>query len=331
MRNSSPITDSGLRIFCLLFIVCFAAKLSAQSIEYKTQNNLHDLAPVKISLAVMSMETFLFPITFGGRVEGQILDKLHYQANYRQGVVRNFFIPKDEVLTTQKESKGLYIDASAELVFRDKTKPGRVKVITDNTYNSLYSTQSYFIADCDARRYWALSGGISEYARPKYYSRDSSEYIISDGQNLLPPEGKSYHSNISTTSIFAGLTFRKIRKSVVNSGGYNYRRYYAKRFYIQLVSGISTAGDIILNDKSFKIDNIKQDPLGYKIGWQWDEMGVVTGFEFGKQPGITMNIPSSQEAATDLLLNNPFLNYAKLTFHFDLWNSDKNYHQKNKK
>ncbi len=331
MRNASQISDSALRIFCLLSIVCFGAKLSAQSIEYKTQNNLHDLAPVKISLAVLSMETFLYPITFGGRVEGQILDKLHYQANYRQGVIRNFMIPSDNVLTTQKESKGLYIDGSVELVFRDKTKTGKVKVITDNYNDGLYSSQKYFMAGCDVRRYWALSGGISQYARPKYVNSDSSEYIISGGNIFLPAKDKFYHSNISTTSIFAGLTFRKIRKSVVNSGGYNYRRFYAKRFYIQLVSGLTSVGKFTYNDQSYKIDNIKQDPLGYKIGWQWDEVGVVTGFEFGKQPGITMNIPKGSEDISNIFINNPFLNYMKLTFHFDLWNTDKNYHQKNKK
>jgi hypothetical protein len=86
--------------------------------------------------------------------------------------------------------------------------------------------------------------------------------------------------------------------------------------------------DIIYNSKTYVIDNAKKMPVGYRVGWQWDQMGVVTGFEFGKMPGVYLDVPAKKDDLSTIFSNNAFLNFFRVTFHYNIYNADRNYHMK---
>lgn len=309
----------------LIFGSLYYLPLKAQ-MQYTTQNYVNTLSPVKVSVALLAFENFLLPITAGIMVEGHLKNKLFYNVQFRQGYIRNFFLDKTRLLTTQKESKGTFFEAGMDWVFTEKIKPGKVKVITSYFNDGHHSTQTFFRAECDVRKYWALSGGTVLYNRTKYLNSDSLEYIISGSQNLKPDKDKNMHFNQNTFGLYAGIAHRKIKKAIVSYNGFNARVFYATRFYAHVLIGTTKANDVIYNNVTYKIDNVKQHPLGYRLGWQWDEMGVVTGFEFGKMPHALLATPNPQGIN---LLNNPFLNYAKLTFQFNIFNGDKKYFKEN--
>ncbi|MDQ6610517.1 MAG: hypothetical protein M3Y85_11930 [Bacteroidota bacterium] len=309
-------------------MLCHASAMA--QFEYKTQNYTHNLSPVKVSFSFLNMENFITPITAGILVEGQLNDKLFYNVQLRQGYVRNFLVSSGALLTTQKESKGTVFEAGIDWPFADVIKQGKVKVATSSSFDGSYVRERYFNAVCDVRSYWAVSGGVMEYTRPKYMNSDSAEYIISGSKNIKATGENFTHFNQTTFGAYGGIAHRKIRKAIVVSNGVSYRRFYSTKFYAQLLIGGTTVGDIIYNKQTYKIDNAKQMPIGYRLGWQWDQMGVVTGFEFGKMPGVNLDTPVKKDALSKIFVNNPFLNYARVTFHFNLWNSDKNYFSQKK-
>jgi len=296
--------------------------------EYTTTNYTHELSPLKVSLTVIGIEDILTPITSGLLVEGQLKDRFFYNVQLRQGYLRNFMIPKSNLVTTQKESRGTVFEAGMDWPFSDKIIPGKVKVTTDVSYDGNYLSEKYFKADCEVRRTWALSGGLLYYKRPEYVNSDSSFYIISGSEDIKAPKDHYTSFNQSTLGIYTGIVKRKIKKAVVNSYGRNYRVYYAKKFYAQALFGRTAVDDIIYNNLSYKIDNARQMPLGYRIGWQWDENGVVTGFEFGKMPGVELNTPVKQSELNKIFSHNPFFNYLRVTFAFTLFNGDSRYGMK---
>ncbi len=319
---------SVIQLFCFLLILFFNIEpLFSQTIDYKTENKTHDLSPLKISISFLNIEQILTPITAGILVEGQLKDKLFYNAQFRQAYIRNFTISKDKLLTTQKESNGTVFEAGADLVFRNKTKKGKLRVVTSSNGTS----ESFFMADAEVRKYWALSGGVFEYTRPKYVNSDSSEYIISNNQDLKAPKDHFLHFNQNTFGIYAGLVHRKIKKAAIVSDGTRYRKFYSTKFYMHVMIGATKVGDIIYTNNNYKVDNAKQMPIGYRLGWQWDQMGVVTGFEFGKMPGVRLDTPVEKSEIDKIFKSNPYLNYVRLTFHFNVFGGDKNYHLKSAK
>jgi len=313
-----------------LLLISTTLLLSVRAIaqrEYTTTNYTHELSPLKVSLTVIGIEDVLTPITAGLLVEGQLKDKIFYNVQFRQGYLRNFMISKSNLITTQKESKGTVFEAGIDLPFSDKIKPGKVKVTTSLglSYDGNYLLEKYFKADCDVRKYWAFNGGILYYNRPEYINSDSAFYIISGNENIKAPKDQFTHFNQSTFGFYAGIVNRKIKKALVKNGGVSYGVYYSTKFYAQALIGNTSIGDIVFNNQPYRIDNSVQMPLGYRIGWQWDQNGVVTGFEFGKMPGVKLETPVERSQLSKIFAHNPFLNYLRVTFHFTLFNGDKRY------
>lgn len=166
------------------------------------------------------------------------------------------------------------------------------------------------------------------YKRPEYVNSDSSFYIISEGEEIKAPKDFYTSFNQSTGGIYAGIVKRKIRKVVVTRPGLYNRLYFAKKFYAQALIGRTSVNDIIYNNQTRTVDNIRQMPIGYRIGWQWDENGVVTGFEFGKMPEVELETPVEQSSLNKIFSHNPFLNYMRVTFTFTLFNGDSRYGMK---
>ncbi|MDB5119601.1 MAG: hypothetical protein JWN56_819 [Sphingobacteriales bacterium] len=321
LKNIKPI---ALVILC---ISAYCSVLKAQ-VEYKTKNYTHELAPLKVSVSFLNMEDILTPITAGILVEGQLKDKLFYNVQIRKGYLRNFNIQAKDLLTTKNENKGTVFEADIDFPFSDITKSGKVKVITSTTFDGTYLGEKYFKANAEIRSYWALSGGVTNYSRPKYLKSDDSEYFGSVVQASTDTESKFIPFNIVTSGLYAGIVHRKIRKAIVTTNGTSYRRFYSKKFFAQFLVGSTSVKDFVYNDQTYKIANAKQVPFGYRLGWQWDNMGVVTGFEFGKLPGVTYETNVEKDELSKIFINNPFLNYARFTFHFNVFNADKNYHMK---
>ena len=323
LKSIKPIT------IVVLYFVTNCYEIRAQ-VNYKTENYTHDLAPLKVSVSFLNMEDILTPITAGVLIEGQLKDKLFYNVQFRKGYLKDFSIPARDLLTTSNEGKGSVFEAGIDFPFYDATKTGKIKVTTSTTFDGTYLGEKYFKANAEIRNYWALSTGVTNYSRPKYLKTDDSEYLGAQVQSNTGNQSKFIPFDIVTSGFYAGIVRRKIRKAIVTTNGTRYRRFYSKKFYAQFLMGSTKVKDFAYNDQTFKIVNAKQAPFGYRLGWQWDEMGVVTGFEFGKMPGVSYESSTEKTELSKIFINNPFLNYARFTFHFNVFNADKNYHMNGK-
>lgn len=303
---------------------------NAQTVDYTTENFTQDLAPLKISISPLSFENFIYPITAGVMAEGYLKKKIFYNVQFRLGYLRNFMFDQEKLITKQKESKGSFFEAGIDLPFYNKVKTSKMKVVTNTTNYGNMKQESYFKAVCDKRIFWSLNAGIMQYGRPRYNNSETANQLMDDGVLIEPGDGNFTHYNQNTFAAFAGISRRRVKKAIVNSGGYNYRRFYSSKFYVHVLMGATSVGDVVINEKVLNITNTKQSPLGYRIGWQWDQMGVVTGFEFGKMPEIRLETSIVESDVMQALGKNPF-NFVRFTFHFVIFNNDKNYKLKTKK
>jgi hypothetical protein len=306
----------------ILFIVCnwFISPAIAQYDQnYTIENKTDQISPFKISIAPFNFEQFFVPLTSGISFEGHIKNKVFYDIQYRMGFMRNFMVTEGEMATSQEESFGRLAEAGFYLVIRDKIKKGKLKIV----YSSSYGADNYFNAACDYRKMWGLTFGAMLYNRATYISRDSSEYVISGTNHIMAPDEKFIHFNQTTQAFYAGIVRRKLKKAVINSHGKNYKRYLSNKFYLHGLFGNTVADDIIFNNISYKIDNATQIPMGYRIGWQWDQKRTEVCFEFGKMPGVYLKTPYEKKDPDLYIKDNPYLNYARLVVSFNIINGDR--------
>lgn len=313
MRNFYP-------IFIIILLV-----FSFTGVHSQSEDKTHDLSPFKISVSIYNFERLFVPMTAGVMVEGVLKDKLYYNVQVRKGYVRNFFIPFSDILTKQRESKGFVFEGGAEYYFSEKMKSGKVRITTGGGYN--YT--EYFNEYVDKRVLWGLGAGVHEYSFARYFGNDPAEFPISNGVKMMPPDGKFYHTNQSTSGIYVGITHRKTKKGKVANGGYNYFYHYSTRFYIQGLFGLTASGPMLIDGKSYTVENMKQSSVGYRVGWQWDQMSAVTNFEFGKWPYAFAKTEVARTGKSPV--NSPYFNFVRLTFHFNVFQGDKTYHLKRKK
>ncbi|GAA4460317.1 hypothetical protein GCM10023093_02740 [Nemorincola caseinilytica] len=307
---------------------CYAA--TAQMVDYKTDDQTKKLAPVKVGLTLAFASGN--QIGAGGIVQGCLMNKLFYGVEYRKVLVRGFsnagVAATGDLQTTQTEKSGRYMEAGAEWAIRDKMDQGKMRIVTSSNMTS----ERYFHATCDLRKLITVGGGFFSYGHNYYMERDSAHYFTSGTQKLQPAQDKIFHSYISTAGFFGGVSFRKIKKAAVSSGGYRYRNFKATSWSFQVLSGPSKMQDITVGGVTYPINNANSAPLGYRVIWRADRGPSSTCVELGKMPHIAF----SNDNLPDLSLFGPegissFVNHFRLSFNFILYGNDRKYGLKQKK
>lgn len=310
--------------------------VNAQMVNYKTDNKTRKLAPVKVGL------TLAFAtgnqIMAGGIVQGNLAGKLFYHGEYRNSLVRGFsssgYAGSSDLVTTQNELKGGYWEAGAEWALIDKVHEGDAtfKVVTGT---SGFGTQQYehsFRAICDKRTLITVGGGLFGLTHNYYLDDDTAHYFMSGVTKLKSPADKAMHTAITTTGVFAGVSFRKIKKAAISSGGYRYRKLRATSWSFQAMTGTSRAQDLVIGGTTYPISGTSQAALGYRILWRAERGPTSTCVEFGKMPHLKFDNNNNP----DLSLFGPegistFANYFRLSFNFILYGNDVRYGLKQKK
>ena len=130
-----------MRTPLILLISLFFSEFNFLVAQNSVTNKTHELSPLKVSFCLLGMENFLTPITTGAMVEGQVKDKIFYNAQARFGILRNFLIKSEKVVSNQKESKGRLLELGTDFVFSDKIRQGKMRIVTSSTSYNLGSTQ----------------------------------------------------------------------------------------------------------------------------------------------------------------------------------------------
>jgi hypothetical protein len=304
-----------------ILLVAFAcSKANAQTITYTVDNYTDKLSPIKPSLTLMTLEG-LIP-QYGFTIEGAIGKRLGYNTVFRRDYVRNFFTSEDEIGNIDVERKSNYFEAGIDFFLTNKIKEGSspLKIVTSSSSYGSYSYTRYFTAYVDKRTQFGLHGGVYYFNKGIYTKQttDDNYFTFTAKNTTTLPDDRNYIVNTNNTAVFAGLIFKKVRKATVHSDGWKYYRHYGRRIYLDALIGGASLKDVVANGETYKVEAVNSSPIGYRIGFEWDQMGVVTGFEFGMRPGPQTGII-------------PGFNYFNLNFSFNIFNGDKRYAMRNKK
>jgi len=318
------------QLIALSLVALSIQNAHAQMINYKADNKTNMLSPVKIGAAISFASGN--QMLAGGFVNGCLVNKLFYNAEYRVGLVRGFsnagIAAQEDLLTTQPETKGHYMELGAEWAVRDKLGQGRMRIVTGS--NAAF--EHFFFANCDMRKLITVGGGVFSIGRAYYLGNDSGQYFTSGAAILQPSTNKIFHANIATMGAFGGISFRKIRKAAISSGGYRYRAAKITSWSFQALMGSSKMQDIVIGTNTYAINNAKSSPLGYRIIWRAERGITSTTAEIGMMPHITFdnaNNPDMSMFGTQGI-SSP-INYFKLGFNIILFGNERAYALKQKK
>lgn len=300
----------------IIFISAFlmlGGTLQAQEVTYKAENFNNTLSPFKVSLSAMFYRSILQP-AFGGTVEGVIANRVAYHGTFLYSPWNNFAIQHEHMNDAgDKFKKEKYFEAGADLFLFSWTKEGKGKFKVTTSNDGV--TERYFIARTDIRKTFAVRGGVVNYNLVRYYNYEDLTGTVGG------KEGEMAFRNFTMIGGYAGVAFRKIKKARITSGGWIYYKNHQRIFYMDVMTAGGVGNAINYQNTEYKPDS-KIDALGYRMGFQWDQQGTITTWEFGKQPSPTSpkDLPMAK-----------YYNYMTLGFSFTLFGGDKRYGMKEKK
>lgn len=286
---------------------------NAQTVSYNVNNLTEKLSPFKLSACVGGDN--LIP-QYGGMLEGVIANRFYYDVIYRRDMIRNYFIPKGDLRTTNPEVKTNYFEGGLEIFLKRKVHYDgtQLKIVTSQQqYDDVIST-NYFMANADERYIVSLRGGAYYYNR-NYYVRDKNKRYLVSGADTLDPSGSDvYHANTVDAGLYAGIAWRSVIKAKVNAYSYYWLRFSSIKYYADFMYG-KTATDIVsLNNITYDPENTPKSPWGWRIGIKSEQQGSATTLEFGMRPTTYSKYK--------------YCNYFMLSFAFNLLGNDKNYRLK---
>jgi hypothetical protein len=278
---------------------------NAQKISYTTYfNDPTKLSKQKIYLDILSLEN----IALGAGIHGyyQPIKNITFNGLFRY-TYYDFLTKLAEKDSKNPINSPFTGEAGVQLNFANyvKKKERKVGILVEGGMTS----KTYIKVPAKKARSFGLRGGVTMYRTPVKSSTDHP--FISNGVKM--DSSKSFYSNATSTCIYFGYTGRKVRKIGVDADGYGKRRTYLSRvFFADVITGATLLSDVEYNNQTFKIKDTKKNPLGYRLGWEWDENGTVTRVEMGSRPGLK---------TTGVL--SYFPNYMMVSFGFAIYGGEK--------
>lgn len=303
-----------------ILIVAFACPTAnAQTVTYTVDNHTDKLSPFKPSLTLLALDAI--KPQFGFTIEGAIGKHLGYNTAFRHDYYKKLFTPKDNLVNPDDIRANNYFEASVDFFLTNKVKEGSspLKVVTSSSNYGSYSYTRYFTAYVDKRTQFGLHGGVYYFNKSVFaQNSDNGDFTLTDNNGTEAPKTSAYTINSNNSAFFAGLVFKKVRKAAIHSDGWVYYRHMGSRIYLDALVGGATYRDVVANNTTYTAKAVNSSPIGYRVGFEWDQMGVVTGFEFGMRPGPQLTAI-------------PGFNYFNLNFSYNLFNGDKRYGMGRKK
>jgi hypothetical protein len=305
-----------LRVFAL-FISIWG---NAQTVTYSVDNYTEELSPFKPSLTLLGLEAI--KPQFGFTIEGAIGKRLGYNTAFRHDYFKNLFTPKSNLANPDDKRAGNYFEASVDFFLTNKIKEGSspLRIVTSSSTYGNYSYTRYFTAYVDKRTQFGLHAGVYYFNRSVFTgtTEDPVLELTDIKTGIEAPNTTNYTVNTNNPALFAGLVFKKVRKATIHSDGWKYYRHMGRRIYMDALFGATSYKDVVANGNTYEVSAVKSSPIGYRLGFEWDQMGVVTGFELGYRPGVNYTAI-------------PGFNYWNLNFSYNLFNGDKRYAMRNKR
>lgn len=292
---------------------------NAQTVTYSVDNYTQKLSPFKPSITLLGLESIV--PQFGLTIEGAVGKRLGYNTVYRRNYLKNLFTPNDNLANPDAKETGNYFEAGLDLFLTDRVKKGssELRVVTSSATYGNYTYTRSFRAYVDKRTQFGLHGGIYYFNRSLFTgtTEDPVLELTDTKTGTKAPTTTNYTINSNNPALFAGLVFKKVRKATIHSGGWKYYRHMARRIYMDVLLGQTSYKNVTINTTTYEVKAIQSSPVGYRLGFEWDQMGVVTGLELGYRPGVNLTAM-------------PGFNYFQLNFSFNLLNGDKQYAMRNK-
>ncbi len=294
-------------ILQMLFTIPSVA-LFSQTAEYKTTNFTDKLSPLKVSITALSLDNIKPQV--GLLVQGA-KGKLGYEVFYRQDIAKKLFTPKDNVVNPENLKSMKYLEGGIDYFFVDKLKKDESDVRIEAGFTT--TVYRYFDAVCDKRKQFGIHAGLLHYNQTAGASNASDgtyEFVTTSG--AAPSAGQIYFFRSNSNALVAGLVFKKIRKASVSYNGYKNFRHFSRRIFLDALIGGTSYESIQAANGVYTVKTKQPSPIGYRIGFEWDQMGVVTRFEIGQRP-------------KRFALGLPGYNYFNLSFSFNVFHGDKTY------
>lgn len=258
--------------------ILLVSTVYAQKVNYSyVFNDPLKLDPLKVYLDVGAIDGF---IGAGLHSNYYVTKDLRVEAIARYGYL--YFGSKEDGRANSSEiSAPFYVEAGGQYYLTEKLKKKEKKYAV--TVSSFGNTTTSLPLKAKVGMARGVRGGVFFYKNVAAANSDNP-FKTTEG-DLSDPE-KSMFTNYTSTGLYAGYARRKTKKVKVDIDMYGTRRnFMCNTFFVDFMTGTTSLKDVVYQGTTYDVNESSKAALGYRLGWEWEELVSSVRLEMGLRPG----------------------------------------------
>lgn len=263
----------------LILPLLLASTAYAQKVNYTMVFN----DPLKLDPFKLYLDALAFDAAIGAGIHANyyLTPKMRLEAIGRYGYLYGGKKEENRANTGDLPAP-FYAEAGGQFYLTEKLKKKDKKyAVTVSQSGSSKTTLPLRVKVGMAR---GVRGGLFLYRNNAVGATDNP-FETKNGP-ISDPE-KSLFTPFTSTGIYAGYARRKTKKVKVDISSYGTRRgYLCSTFFVDFMTGTTGFKDVVYQGVTYDVNESPKAPLGYRIGWEIEELGTNVRLEAGLRPGF---------------------------------------------
>lgn len=242
----------------------------------------------KLHLDILGMDWSMgnFPLHAGLQVNIHPHPRINIEALYRGSYYDFRFMEarkNEDKLSDNRLLPFMYAEALFEGHVVDKQKRRNLKFNLTQISGYYWQYTEYAYIPINYRRFFSLRAGANYYIMPVEGTSDVPLQV--EGNTTTYQD--DYYTMATGMAVFGGISWGRKAKTAVKIRDYGTRRVVQQnQFMVDVMYGIPNIANLEIGGAEYALQMAKPRSLGWRIGWQWNNMNMHQRFEFGQRPGI---------------------------------------------
>ncbi len=188
----------------------------------------------------------------------------------------------EDKLSTNKLLPFIYGEASIQWNAMDKERRRNLKFnLTQLTINYYWQYTEYAYIPITYRRFFSFRAGANYYMMPV---EGTSKAPLMDDATGTAYEG-DYYTMATGMAVFGGISWGRKARTAIKITDYGVRRVIQEnQFIADVMYGVPDIANLQTAGGEYKIRLDDPRKIGWRVGWQWNNVNMHQRFEVGQRP-----------------------------------------------
>ncbi len=188
----------------------------------------------------------------------------------------------EDKLSTNKLLPFIYGEASIQYNVMDKERRRNLKFnLTQLTINYYWQYTEYAYIPITYRKFFGFRAGANYYMMPV---EGTSKTPLTD-EVLGTNYESDYYTMANAMAVFGGVSWGRKARTAVKITDYGVRRVVQQnQFLADVMYGFPDIANLETANGEYKLKMADPRQLGWRVGWQWNNVNIHQRFEVGQRP-----------------------------------------------